>query len=140
MIGLFTHKCYHNKHMSKAEKKVLLVEDDLQISKVYEIQLKKEGILAVLAHDGEEAMELFVKEKPDLIVLDLMLPKMDGFGVLEDVRKNHENTNIPIIVISNLGQKDDKIKAISLGATEYMIKVDHSIKEIVDKIKEHLDN
>jgi len=125
--------------MSKVEKKVLLVEDDLQISKVYEIQLKKEGILAVLAHDGEEAMELFVKEKPDLIVLDLMLPKMDGFGVLEDVRKNHENTEIPIIVISNLGQKDDKTRALSLGATEYMIKVDHSIKEIVDKVKEYLD-
>lgn len=124
--------------MTQVEKKVLLVEDDLQISKVYEIQLKKEGILTVLAHDGEEAMELFIKEKPDLIILDLMLPKRDGFGVLEDVRKNHRNTEIPIIVISNLGQKDDKTRAISLGATEYMIKVDHSIKEIVDKVKKYL--
>lgn len=124
--------------MIQEKKKVLLIEDDPQIYKVYEIQLKKEGVLTVVADDGDEAVELFKKEKPDLVVLDLMLPKRDGFGVLEYIRKSEKNNNVPIIVISNLGQKGDKIRAMELGANLYMIKVDHSIKEIINKIKDFI--
>lgn len=124
--------------MIQNKKKVLLIEDDQQISKVYEIQLKKEGVVTVVSRDGDEAVEIFSKENPDLVVLDLMLPKRDGFGVLEYIRKVEKNKKVPILVISNLGQKGDRLRAMELGATSYMIKVDHPIKDIINTIKEHL--
>lgn len=120
-------------------KKVLIVEDDVQISKVYEIQLKKEGFQTVTAHNGEEAMKMLVDEKPDLVTLDLMIPKKDGFEVLEDIRENHKDIKIPIIVISNLGQLGDKDRAMSLGASEFLVKTDHSIQEIMSKIKGYVN-
>jgi OmpR family response regulator RpaB len=124
--------------MIQNKKKVLLIEDDQQISKVYEIQLKKEGFNTVVSRDGDEAVEIFSKENPDLVVLDLMLPKRDGFGVLEYIRKIAKDKETPILVISNLGQKGDRLRAMELGATSYMIKVDHPIKDIISTIKEHL--
>lgn len=124
--------------MIQDKKKVLLIEDDQQISKVYEIQLKREGFHTVISRDGDEAVEIFSKEKPDLVVLDLMLPKRDGFGVLEYIRKIAKDKETPILVISNLGQKGDRLRAMELGATSYMIKVDHPIKDIISTIKEHL--
>ncbi len=124
--------------MIQNKKKVLLIEDDQQISKVYEIQLKKEGFNIVISRDGDEAVEIFSKENPDLVVLDLMLPKRDGFGVLEYIRKVEKNKKVPILVISNLGQKGDRLRAMELGATSYMIKVDHPIKDIINTIKEYL--
>jgi two-component system, OmpR family, response regulator VicR len=125
-------------HMDEDKKRVLIVEDDQHISKVYEIQLAKEGLLSILAHDGEEGIRLFAAEKPDIVVLDLMLPKKDGFEVLEEIRKNSELQKIPVIVISNLGQDEDKKRALDLGATDYLVKVDHPIQEIITKIKERL--
>lgn len=120
------------------KKKILLIEDDQQISKVYEIQLKREGFITITSRDGDDAVEIFSKENPDLVVLDLMLPKRDGFGVLEYIRKTAKNKDVPILVISNLGQKGDRLRAMELGATSYMIKVDHPIKDIISTIKEHL--
>lgn len=120
------------------KKKILLIEDDQQISKVYEIQLKREGFITITSRDGDDAVEIFSKENPDLVVLDLMLPKRDGFGVLEYIRKTAKNKDVPILVISNLGQKGDRLRAMELGATSYMIKVDHPIKDIISKIKESL--
>lgn len=120
------------------KKKILLIEDDQQISKVYEIQLKREGFITITSRDGDDAVEIFSKENPDLVVLDLMLPKRDGFGVLEYIRKTAKNKDVPILVISNLGQKGDRLRAMDLGATSYMIKVDHPIKDIISKIKESL--
>lgn len=123
----------------KKDKKVLIIEDDVQISKVYKIQLEKENIEAILIKDGEKAMEVIEKEKPDLIILDLMMPKRDGFWVLENIKKNKEYINIPILVISNLGQSDDKKRSLDLGATEHLVKIDQSIKDIVQKIKGYLE-
>ena len=121
--------------MAESQKKVLIIEDDEHISKVYQIQLAKEGLIISLARDGEEAIKLLNNEKPDLIILDLMLPKKDGFWVLEEMKKNPKNSKIPILVVSNLGQKADEERAIGLGATEYLVKIDYPIQEIVDKIK-----
>lgn len=126
--------------MTDEKKKILLIEDDQQISKVYEIQLKREGFITLTSRDGDEAVEIFSKENPDLVVLDLMLPKRDGFGVLEYIRKTAKNKDVPVLVISNLGQKGDKVRAMELGANSYLIKVDHPIKDIIDKIKESLNN
>jgi len=124
--------------MDKIQKKVLIVEDDVQISKVYEIQLAKEGFLTVTAHNGDDAIKLLVEEKPDLAIFDLMIPKKDGFELLEEIKNEHPDIKIPIVVISNLGQEDDKARAISLGATAYFVKTDHPIQEIMAKIKGYL--
>ncbi len=119
-------------------KKVMIVEDDEHISKVYEIKLRKEGLVTVLARDGEEAVVKIISEKPDLIILDLMLPKRDGFWVLEEIKKNPETAGIPVIVLSNLGQKGDQERALALGANEYLVKVDYPIQDVIDKVKGYL--
>jgi DNA-binding response OmpR family regulator len=126
------------KHMAENQKKVLIVEDDPHISKVYEIQLTKESIATILARDGEEAVKILETENPDLIILDLMLPKKDGFWVLEEIKKSSKHEDVPIIVISNLGQKSDEERALSLGAREYLVKIDHPIQELVNKINSYL--
>ncbi len=125
--------------MDKTRKKTILIaEDDEHISKVYEIKLAKEGFVTSLARDGEEAIEKIIAEKPDLVLLDLMLPKKDGFGVLEDIKKIPALAHIPIIVLSNLGQQVDQDRAMALGAREYIVKVNHPIQEVIDKVKGYL--
>lgn len=121
--------------METNKKKVMIVEDDEHISKVYEIKFAKEGFATSLARDGEEAVAKITAEKPDIILIDLMLPKKDGFGVLEDIKKVPELAKIPVIILSNLGQKGDKDRALGLGANEYLVKVDYPIQEIIDKVK-----
>ena len=118
-------------------KKALIIEDDEHISKVYEIKLSKEGIDVFIAHDGDEAM-VKVLEKPDVIILDLMIPKKDGFSVLEDIKKNPDLSHIPVIVLSNLGQQQDQDRAMALGANEYLVKVDYPIQDVIEKIKGYL--
>jgi DNA-binding response OmpR family regulator len=125
--------------MEEFSKKVLIVEDDPHISKVYEIQLGKAGILTALARDGEEAVKMMDEENPNLFILDLMIPKKDGFWVLEEIRKNSKFIKTPVLIISNLGQKSDESRALELGATEYLIKIDHPIQEVVNKVKAYLE-
>lgn len=124
--------------MDDIKKKVVIVEDDEHISKVYEIKLARENIESIVAHDGEEAVAIITAEKPDLIILDLMIPKKDGFGVLEEIKKNPDLASIPVIILSNLGQKGDQDRAIALGANEYLVKVDYPIQEIINKVKGYL--
>lgn len=124
--------------MKKNNKKVMIVEDDEHIAKVYQVMFVKDGIDTSLARDGEEAVKKITSEKPDLILLDLMLPKKDGFGVLEDIKKNPALAKIPVIVLSNLGQEKDQERALALGANEYLIKVNYPIQYIIDKVKGYL--
>ena len=124
--------------MNENAKKILIIEDDPHVSKVFQIQLAKVGFNVALAYDGEEALPVLEREKPDLVILDLMIPKKDGFFVLEGIRKNPLFQKIPIIVTSNLGQKNDEVRALELGATEYFIKIDHPIQEIIDKVVSYL--
>jgi DNA-binding response OmpR family regulator len=126
--------------MNDNKKKVIVVEDDEHISKVYEIKLAKENINAIVARDGEEAVTIITAEKPDLIILDLMIPKKDGFGVLEEIKKNPELAGIPVIILSNLGQKSDQERALALGANEYLVKVDYPIQDIINKVKGYLSS
>jgi DNA-binding response OmpR family regulator len=92
------------------------------------------------ASDGNEALALFEQNKPSLVLLDLMLPTMDGFAVLETIRKRTDDSkSVPIIVVSNLGQDKDKDRAKSLGATDYLVKAEVSIEEIVDRIQKTLE-
>ena len=124
--------------MNTGKKRVLIVEDDEHISKVYEITFAKEGMEVLVARDGEDALSKIANEKPDLVILDLMIPKKDGFEVLAEVKKDPVLATIPILVLSNLGQQSDQDRALALGAREYLIKVDYSIQEIITKIKGYL--
>lgn len=121
-------------------KKVMIVEDDEHISKVYEIKFRKEQIEVSVARDGEDAVLKITAEKPSVIILDLMLPKRDGFWVLEQIKKNPETAKIPVIVLSNLGQKSDQDRVMALGANEYLVKVDYPIQDVINKVKGYLGN
>jgi len=117
----------------------MVVEDDKFLSKAYAIKFKQSNINAILAKDGEEGLELAHSEQPSLIILDMMLPKMNGFEVLEKLKKDEMLKDIPVIAVTNLGQEADREKALNLGAKEYMIKTNFSLDEIIEKIKSYLN-
>ncbi len=118
--------------------KVLVVEDDKFLLAAYSAKLKNSGFETILAVDGEEAMTKVQAEKPDIILLDLVLPKKDGFDVLFDIKQNPDTKSIPVIILSNLGQEEDVAKGKKLGATHYLVKSNIAIKDVVAKIKEVL--
>lgn len=116
----------------------MIVEDDNFLIKAYQIKFEREGFSVFIALDGEEGLEIVKKEKPTLIVLDLMLPKMNGFEFLKKIKSEEDLKNIPVIALSNLGQRADQEKAFSLGAAEYFIKTEHTLEDIVDKISKYI--
>lgn len=124
--------------MAKKAKKILIVEDDRFLVKAYQIKFKKAGIDVVSAMDGVTGLEYAQKESPSLIILDLMLPRMNGFEFLKKIKADEKTRHIPVVTISVLGQMMDHEKAIALGAEEYFIKTDHTIDEIVEKIKSYI--
>jgi len=118
--------------------KILVAEDDLFLVKAYQAKLTKEGWEVAIAINGEEAMHKVRSEKPDLILLDLVMPKKDGFEVLEELKDDKDLSKIPVIILSNLGQESDVERGKALGAVDYIIKTDLSIQNLVKKIKEIL--
>ena len=120
--------------MTNKNTKILIIEDDKFLLKAYSIKLKKEKFSVILATDGVNGLELAEKERPSLIILDLMLPRMNGFEFLKKIKSDDNLRDIPIIVISVLGQKTDQEKAIKLGAEKYLIKTDHTLEEIIKNI------
>ncbi len=123
--------------MAKQKKKILIVEDDKFLIKAYEIKFRKEGFDIMLAGDGLAGLES-AKKKPDLVILDLMLPKLNGFELLEHIKKDEQLKKIPVVVLSNLGQKADMDKVMSLGAADYLVKTEYSLEEIIKKVKKYL--
>jgi DNA-binding response OmpR family regulator len=117
---------------------VLVVEDDLFLSQLLSNRLGREGLTVVRAGDGEEALNILKDTKPDLILLDLILPKKSGFEVMEEIQKNPILKTAPVVIISNLGQDDDIARGKQLGATEYYIKAKISIEDLVTKVQEIL--
>lgn len=120
--------------------KILVAEDDKFLMKVYQAKLTKEGFDVKIAGDGEEVGKLLQTFIPDIILLDLMMPKMDGFAVLSQLKSRDQYKNIPVIVMSNLSQAEDKKKALSMGAIDYIVKSDNPIQGIVDKVKSYIKN
>ncbi len=115
--------------------KVLVIEDDKFLRELISQKLQKEGFLISQAIDGEEGFKKIKEENPDLILLDLILPSMDGFEVLEKIKQDGITSKIPVIILSNLGQKDDVEKGLKLGAVDYLIKAHFTPREIIEKIK-----
>ena len=122
-----------------AERKlILLVEDDKFLAELYATKLKLENFTVLLAADGEKGVKLASEKNPDLILLDIILPKMDGFEVLKKIKANKSLKNIPIILLTNLSQKDEVQKGLALGAVDYLIKAHFMPSEVVKKIKQNL--
>ncbi|MCX6765490.1 MAG: response regulator [Candidatus Moranbacteria bacterium] len=119
-------------------KKILIVEDDSILQKTLQEFLSTEGFETTSASDGEKAVELARSGKPDLILLDIILPKKDGYEVIKDLKSDQGTRSIPIILLTNLGSMHDVEKALNLGATTYLVKADYKLEEVVAKIKEVL--
>lgn len=119
-------------------KTVLIIEDDQFLRNLCIRKLQKENFNVIFAVDGEEGLRKIQEEKPDLVLLDILLPGLNGFDVVQAVKNNPETSNIPIILLSNLGDKSDVNKGLGLGAEDYLIKAHFTPGEIVDKIREWL--
>mgnify|MGYP001579939363 CR=1 FL=1 len=117
---------------------VLLVEDDAFLANIYKTKFEMEKFKISLADNGEAGWEEAKKKKPDIILLDILLPKMDGFAVLEKLKADNELKQIPIILLTNLGQKDDVEKGLELGAVDYLIKAHFKPSEVVEKVRKVL--
>lgn len=117
------------------EKNILIVEDDKFLRELISQKLLKEGYKVSEAVDGEEGIKKVKEEKPDLVLLDLILPGIDGFEVLSKMKEDTALAQIPVIILSNLGQKDDVERGLKLGAVDYLIKAHFTPGEIIDKIK-----
>lgn len=119
------------------KKRILIIEDDSVAIKAFEEQLGDEFEIDY-AFDGEEGLEKMKKDKPDLIILDIIMPKMPGFEVLQKIKRDPEHQNTPVIIVSNLGQDAEIEKGKKLGADEYFIKTELSLSTLLNKIKEIL--
>ncbi len=119
-------------------KKILLVEDDDALASVYSMRLKGEGFEVVRVANGEDALAATKEHKPDLVLLDVMMPKVSGFDVLDILRNTPETANIKIVMLTALSQETDKQRAQSLGVDDYLVKSQVVISDVVDRIKYHL--
>jgi len=119
-------------------KKILVVEDEASLQNAIKEFLIAENFEVAVASDGEAGVAMAKSEKPDLMLLDVVLPKKDGFGVLTDIMADEETKNIPVILLTNLEGADDIEKAFSLGIKAYLVKANYKLEEIVEKIKEIL--
>lgn len=116
-------------------KTILLVEDDEMLHTMYTQKFTKEGYTVKSAYNGAEGVQLAESEKPDIVLLDIIMPKMDGFAALKKMKKNAATAGIPVILLTNLGQEEDIRKGKELGAVDYFIKANHTPQEVVDKVK-----
>jgi len=117
---------------------ILIVEDEEFLVRALKDNLISEGYSVSVAMDGEAAFDELKKKKPSLILLDLLLPKKNGFDVLKDLKKDPELQLIPVVILSNLGEDSEIKKALELGANDYFVKSQHPIQEVVEKVREYI--
>ena len=122
----------------ESKKKILLVEDDTALAAVYRARLELEGFDIREVNNGEDALSATLEYKPDLILLDAMMPKISGFDVLDILRNTPETTNVRIIMLTALSQPKDKERAEGLGVDEYMVKSQVVIGDVIARVKHHL--
>lgn len=119
-------------------KKILVIEDEATLQKALMEMLEQSGYEAVSALDGESGWKLIQEEKPDLVLLDIILPKMDGFDVLQNIKSVEETSRIPVIILTNLGDINNIQKALELGANTYLVKADFHLDDVLKKIEQTL--
>lgn len=124
--------------MATENKHILIVEDDTFLLNIYKTKFEFEGFKVSTAENGEMGLTESRKKKPDLILLDILMPKMDGFTFLQEQKKDKVIKDIPVILLTNLGQKDDVQKGLELGAKDYIIKAHFKPSEVVEKVRKLL--
>ena len=137
MLVLFAPLGYY-KSIMDVKKKILLVEDDVALAGVYQSRLQLEGFDVQLVTNGEQALSTVLEYRPDLILLDVMMPKISGFDVLDILRNTPETTNVRVIMLTALSQPKDKERAEQLGVDDYLVKSQVVIGDVVARVKHHL--
>lgn len=122
--------------MAKSNKKILVVEDDSMISSMYKTKFEADGFDVFVADNGAMGLELAKKEKPDIIMLDVILPQLDGFSVLEQIKQDETIKKIPVIMLTNLGTDEDRQKGEKMGAFDYLVKASLTPGQVSEKIKQ----
>jgi len=120
------------------QKRILLVEDDDALASVYLVRLQAEGFDVRRVANGEDALAAAISYKPDLVLLDVMMPKVSGFDVLDILRNTPETANLKIIILTALSQESDKQRAVQLGVDDYLVKSQVVITDVIERIKHHL--
>ena len=120
--------------MPEGAKRILLAEDDRFLRRAAEARLRQQGFEVLTATDGEETLRVARAEHPDLVLLDVVMPQLQGFDVLKALKRDVVTSRIPVIVLSNLGQEHDVEQAIALGAEAYLVKAHLSLQDLVQKI------
>ncbi|MDA2922836.1 response regulator, partial [Patescibacteria group bacterium AH-259-L07] len=124
---------------SETQKKILIAEDEPDMRAILVGMVESAGYKVVPAEDGKKALELAEKERPDMILLDVVMPKMSGFEVLEKLKYNPATQETPVVILSNLGQEEEVIKGRALGAVDYLVKADVHLTDVLGKITKYLD-
>jgi len=118
------------------QKKILIVDDEKPMARALQLKLDHNGFETKVVYQGTDALQVLEKEKFDLVVLDLMMPNLDGFGVLKELQK--KGSKVPVVVTSNLSQSEDEKRAVALGAGHYFVKSNTPLSKIVDYVKKAL--
>jgi len=121
-----------------SKQKILLIEDDKMLLEMYSSKFNREGYDIITAENGSDGLKMAKENKPDLILLDIILPKLDGFATLKEIRGDANIKNTPVILLTNLGQDQDIQKGKALGADDYFVKANHTPTEVVEKVRELL--
>jgi len=121
------------------KKSILIIEDEQGMRDALKEALEQNGFSTVLAEDGEKGMDLAKQEKVDLVLLDIILPKKDGFEVLRELKQDEKLKELPVVLTTNLSEPSDIQKALDLGATTYLVKSNYSLSDIVEKVKDILE-
>ena len=118
-----------------AKTKILIIEDEEMLSNMYKVKFENEGFEVETALNGADGLELAAKEMPSIILLDIIMPKIDGFAVLQKLKADPKTKDIPVILLTNLGQDEDVTRGKQLGAVGYLVKANHTPSEVVDKVR-----
>lgn len=124
--------------MAETKKKILIIEDDKFLAKMLSKMLESHGYEVALAINGREGLLKVSTENPKLVLLDIILPDIDGFDLLETIKKDVKTKKIPVIIISNLGQQEDIQQGKALGAKDYLVKSEIKLDQVVDKVRKYL--
>jgi DNA-binding response OmpR family regulator len=117
---------------------ILIVEDDPALSKLYDEKFKKEGFNTMVARDGKSGLNMALTQNPNLILLDMLLPHLNGLDVLGKVMEDENGKKIPVIILTNIAEREEADKALKMGAKEYLAKAMHDPSDIVERVRKHL--
>lgn len=127
---------YKETNMATGNRKILIIEDDKFFREIISKKLQRENFDVATASDGKEAFAYLVSNSPDMIILDLILPGLDGYEILSILKKDKKTSDIPVIILSNLGQEEEIERARALGATDFMVKINFTLEEIVVRVNQ----